>query len=349
MVERSLYERLKKLFENETNLILSKSIVGTTDAVSLAEFVDVFCNTYLQSEVEECLYAGFSVGASFGLKLKDGQEIFLKINKPNNDDSIAQCSFEGMKAISTVQEKLSESKFPCPEVVISPIEYGDVIVTVNSYNDIGVQKDAHNPSIRKAIAEKYGQLIKLTDPYIKTYGFKYFNFYKNDKLFPSPHNALFDFNKAGTAADWIDNIASRSKKIINSIPENLVLGHCDWSLKHFRFINDEIVMIYDWDSLCLQDEYHLLGIAASTFTTTWDIPVRITPSQNEAYEFVREYENARGKKFTKEELMKISACSTYIISYTARCELAVDPDNNNFEGSFRQALSKMVGDNYLGI
>ncbi|GKU25057.1 hypothetical protein [Clostridium folliculivorans] len=349
MVERSLYEKLTRLFENETNLILSKSIVGTTDAESLTEFVNDFCKTYLKSEVGECLYAGLSVGASFGLKLNNGQEIFLKINKPNNDDSIAQCSFEGMKAISTVQEKLSEYQFPCPKVIISPVEYRDVIVTVNSYEDIGAQIDAHNPSIRKSIAEKYAELIKRTDPFIKTEGFKYFNFYKNDKLFPTPHNALFDFNKAGTAANWIDNIASRSKKIINSIPENLVLGHCDWSLKHFRFVNDEMIMIYDWDSLCLQDEYHLLGIAASTFTTTWDIPVKITPSQHEAYEFVREYESVRGKKFTKEELMKISACSTYIMSYTARCELAVDPDNNNFEGSFRQALSKMTGDNYLGI
>ncbi|MBK1813282.1 hypothetical protein JHL18_21910 [Clostridium sp. YIM B02505] len=349
MVESSLYEKLAKLFENEMNLILSKSILGTTDAVSLTKFVDDFCKTYLKSEVGECLYAGLSVGVSFGLKLKNGQEIFLKINKPNNDDSIAQCSFEGMNAISRVQEKLSEYKFPCPKIIMPPIEYRDVIVTVNSYEDIGTQKDAHNPSIRKVIAEKYAELIKLTNPYINTDGFKYFNFYKNEKLFPAPHNALFDFNKAGTAATWIDNIASRSKEIINSIPENLVLGHCDWSLKHFRFINDEIVMIYDWDSLSLQDEYHLLGIAASTFTTTWDIPVKITPSQNEAYEFVREYENVRGKKFTKEELMKISACSTYIMAYTARCELAVDPNNNNFEGSFRQALSKMVGDNYLGI
>lgn len=349
MPEIGLYEKLARLFESETNLILSKSIVGATDAETLTKFVDDFCRTYLQSEIDECLYAGLSVGASFGLRLKNGQEIFLKINKPNNDDSIAQCSFEGMDAISTVQDKLAEYKFPCPKVIISPVEYRDVIVTVNSYEDIGVQKDAHDPSVRKATAEKYAQLIKLTEPYIKLSGFKYFNFYKNEKIFPTPHNALFDFNKAGKAADWIDEIAAKSKEIINSIPDNLVLGHCDWSLKHFRFIDDEIVMIYDWDSLCLQDEYHLLGIAASTFTTTWDIPVKITPSQQEAYEFVKEYEKFRGKKFTKEELMRISACSTYIIAYTARCELAVDPNNNNFEGSFRQALSKMVGDNYLGI
>ncbi|MBC8059726.1 MAG: hypothetical protein H7Y18_03585 [Clostridiaceae bacterium] len=349
MCQRSLYEKLIKLYENQQNLILSQSIVGMTDAKKLTEFINDFCELNLGSEIIDCLYAGFSVGASFGLGLKNGEKIFLKINKPNSNDSITPFSLESLKAMSQVQEYLSDNDFQCPKVILHPVEYGSVIVTVNEFIDIGVQKDAHDPLIRKVMAQKFAELIKITTPYISLKGFEYFNIFDTKRLYPVPHNALFDFTVNEKATAWIDEIAQKSKEVINSIDKNLVLGHCDWSLKHFHFIDDKIVMIYDWDSLFLQDEYHLLGIAASTFTTTWDIPVKITPSQVEAYEFVKEYEYVREKSFTKEELKKISASATYIMAYTARCESAIDPLNKNFQGSFRQALRDMVGDNYLGI
>ncbi|WP_143088982.1 hypothetical protein [Paenibacillus sp. UNC496MF] len=108
-------------------------------------------------------------------------------------------------------------------------------------------------------------------------------------------------------------------------------------------------MVYDWDSLKIEDELNILGIAAATFTTTWDVPVKITPSQEEAYAFVMEYEQSRGKRFSMNELTKISAAATYCLSYVARCEHALDSECNNYEGSFRQALASMTGDNYLNL
>jgi len=349
LCERSLYQELITLFQDKENVILSNSIIGIADANKLTEFINNFCVLSFKSEIIDCLFAGFSVGASFGLQLKNGQKIFLKINKPDCDDSITPFSLEGLKAISQVQGYLSDYAFPCPKVILHPVEYRGVIITVNEFIDIGIQEDAHNPLIRKTMAEKFAELIKITSPCISMNDFSYINIFEKERLYPSPHNALFDFNVTGKDAGWIDEIALRSKKVINSIDKNLVLGHCDWSLKHFRFIDKKIVMIYDWDSLCIQDEYHLLGIAASTFTTTWDIPVKINPSQAEANEFVKEYEYVRQRRFTKEELRKISASATYIMAYTARCELSMDPLNKTFNGSFRQALSNMVGDNYLGI
>ena len=135
-------------------------------------------------------------------------------------------------------------------------------------------------------------------------------------------------------------------RYIRSIDKNLVLGHCDWSMKNMRFIDDEIAMVYDWDSIILQDEYHILATAASTFPMTWDIPVRIVPIQEEAYDFVIEYEQARGKKFSEKEWKKISACVTYYFCYTARCQVSA---GDTYEGSFIEALSNMSGGNYLQV
>jgi len=199
------------------------------------------------------------------------------------------------------------------------------------------------------MAEKFAELINLAEPYRELEGFKEIDGYKIKALYPAPHNALFDFSIGGKDAERIDEIAFKSKNIVNSIDKNVVLGHSDWSMKNVRFAGNKINMVYDWDSLCLQDEYHLLGIAAATFTTTWDIPVKITPSQEEAFEFVAEYERAMGKKFSRNELLKISACTTSVMCYTARCELSVDPENVYYEGSYRQTLYEMNGENYLRI
>lgn len=174
-------------------------------------------------------------------------------------------------------------------------------------------------------------------------------FCSSQTLYPIPHNDLFNFDNTSKGAAWIDAIAENAKKRVRDTAGHIVLGHVDWSLKHFRFANNEVVMVYDWDSLKLEDELNVLGIAAATFTTTWDIPVKVTPSQEESYSFVREYEIFRGKKFTHQEMYKISHASTYCMTYVARCEHALDPHYEKYEGSFREALRSMIGDNYLNL
>ena len=34
-------------------------------------------------------------------------------------------------------------------------------------------------------------------------------------------------------------------------PAELVVGHHDWSGKHFRFADGRVTVVYDWDSLRL--------------------------------------------------------------------------------------------------
>ena len=337
--------------QDNANLTLLKSITGLKDANQLFEFINTVCIKNFNSPAAECLYIGFSIGASVGLKLENGRKIFTKINKNMNNEGVANTDFniKSLNAASQVQDFLHRKNFPCPAVMLHPFKCNDVIVAVYEFADRGIQKDAHDPVIRREMAEKFAELIRLAEPYRELEGFKEIDGYKIKALYPKPHNALFDFSTGGKDAERIDEIALKSKNIVNSIDKNVVLGHSDWSMKNVRFAGNKINMVYDWDSLSLQDEYHLLGIAAAAFTTTWDIPVKITPSQEEAFEFVAEYEKAKGKKFSRNELLKISACTTSVMCYTARCELSADPENVYYEGSYRQTLYEMNGENYLRI
>ncbi len=82
----------------------------------------------------------------------------------------------------------------------------------------------------------------------------------------------------------------------------VVVGHADWSVKHFRFRGGEIWVVYDWDSLRLDRETMILGTAAATFPGTWNlhVPSR-APSPEEMRAFVEEYEAARDEPFSGQE------------------------------------------------
>lgn len=126
----------------------------------------------------------------------------------------------------------------------------------------------------------------------------------------------------------------------------MVIGHADWSAKHFRFEEGRVCVIYDWDSLRLDKEINLVGHTAThiSFTEYFDVPRRASPE--EARLFVEEYEMARRAPFSEQECVAISAAATYGLAYTARYEHALVPEEKDVSGSFREALSS-CGEKYL--
>jgi hypothetical protein len=128
-----------------------------------------------------------------------------------------------------------------------------------------------------------------------------------------------------------------------------VVGHHDWSGKHFRFAQDAVTVVYDWDSVRLGREAVIVGNAAMTFTANFDLPgLKLAPTPAEVRAFVEEYSAARSTPLTRAEREHVAACATFIAAYTARCEhahrlKAEAPDDPN---SFTAAL-RVYGQDYL--
>src|SRR5687767_8440667 len=84
-------------------------------------------------------------------------------------------------------------------------------------------------------------------------------------------------------------------KVPGYLPGRMVVGHADWSPKHFRFMDGKVGVIYDWDSLRLAKETNLVGHTATHFpyaeyyTEYFDVPRRASPE--EARCFVEDYES----------------------------------------------------------
>ena len=340
MIDRS--GAIAGAFASREGRTLARSILGTADFRQIAGDLDAFCAARLGSGLEEAFFCELSVGCAFGLRLKDDRRALLKTHPPDR-------TLRFLQAVYRVQRHLYARGFPCPEPISGPLPFGFGLATIEMFVDEGEPADAHEPEIRRSMARALARMIELSaevpDVEELSRGWK---LPPDRELWPVPHNALFDFEATAAGAEWIDELGSKAKEILDNSPGRMVVGHADWSAKHFRFEDGKVCVVYDWDSLRLDKETTLVGHTATHFpyTECFDVPRRASPE--EARLFVEEYEMARGAPFSDRERASVSAAATYGLAYSARCEHAVDPEGKDLKGGFREALGR-YGEEYLGV
>jgi hypothetical protein len=199
-------------------------------------------------------------------------------------------------------------------------------VTLEEWREEGEYRDAHEPEVRRVVAEQLFELFRLTGELQAPEGLEPFFQPPEAALWPIPHNVLFDFEATAAGAEWIDEIAAAAKPVRNARVGHLVIGHGDWTVKHFRFDGLRPTVIYDWDSLNNDFETVFVGGSAATFTYTEHLPVSVWPAVEETRAFLDEYEQARAARFTSEERAAARAAAVYARAYSARCAHAVGKD-----------------------
>jgi hypothetical protein len=211
--------------------------------------------------------------------------------------------------------------------------------------DEGVYCQADDPAIRHSMAEMLAWLIKLTGALATIPGLSLAALdlrLPEGTIWPTPHSPLFDFEATSAGAEWIDAIAHEAQAIKLHGAGQLVPGHTDWGVKHFRYISERVRIIYDWDSLTLEKEPIIVGAASTYFTYTEFFGSARQPTNEETFAFIAEYEAARGKPFTADEIRTLKAAQIYHLAYGARCEHALDPQAITYpEGSCRARLLAM--------
>lgn len=266
---------------------------------------------------EECFFAAASAGLVLGLRLEDGSRVSLKAMRPR----------PGLSEAVSVQEELYAGGFPCPRPLLGPVPLASGSVAVVQDWVDAPQRDLHDPALRRVATELLAELVR-TAPRRQDLPP---TFAGPRDPFPAPHDSRFDFRRPD--GGWIDEAAAAVVPILEAAPEPVV-GHGDWSAKHFGWDGDRICVVYDWpDSVALDAEETIVGQASVGFPATWDLPVApklATPDESDA--FVEEYEEAAGRRLDRGRL---AAARLYLIAYCARCELS---DLDGAEGEFQQRL-----------
>jgi hypothetical protein len=230
-------------------------------------------------------------------------------------------------------------------VLAGPRPFGDGHAAILEHMDGGDRADANDPLIRRAMATTLARLVALAAPLRDDLPGLPRGRVPRAALWPVPHNALFDFGATRHGAAWIDRIAAASREVLLAAGGPAVVGHSDWSAHNMRFSRGgEVSAVYDWDSLKVEPEAVLVGAAAATFPATWYVEVRKYPPPEAAAAFVRDYEEARGRRFGTAERAVVAAAATYGLAYTARCEHALDPAAEPARDSARRMLPAYAPD-----
>ncbi|MFL5930641.1 MAG: phosphotransferase [Gaiellaceae bacterium] len=286
--------------------VLVAEVFGTTDAAQVEAAL-----LGLPLEIRRCFHFEISVGALFGVELGDGRRVALKVHQ-------ARVGAPELEAQQVVQAHLADRGFPCPRPVLGPTPFLVGLCSAEEWRTDGRRYGVVTGARRRAMAEAVLRITELGAelprlPPLEAYQAR-------QELWPEPHNALFDFDATRAGAEEIDAIAGRAARLMHAGP--VVLGHQDFSLKHFRFgAGGQITIVYDWDSLSVDHESVALGGAAATHTAA--LHVRIFElSVETTLAFVDAYEDGRGG-LPAEVRRAALAYAVYIVAYTARCEHAL--------------------------
>ncbi len=280
---------------------LEHSILGTADRDAVWR--------QLCPEAVECFAFEVSIGALFGLVVRGGDRVALKVHRT--------ATAERLGAMQEVQEHLWRYGFPVPRP-LGVRGRG----TLEEWRDEGERRDAREPKTRRALAQLLVRLTRLTRGVHPAVDLPPFFPRPDGPLWPAPHNVLIDFDATAAGAEWIDDIAAAAKAQRDQGVGDIVIAHDHWTAKHVRWAGIEPTVVYDWDSMSVGFETVFAGEAASHFT--WDFEP--LPSADEALMFIADYERARTAPFTREEQATASAAAVYARAYTTRCTHALGGD-----------------------
>jgi aminoglycoside phosphotransferase (APT) family kinase protein len=310
---------------------VEQRVFASGDPAAIAACIDGLCGAALGAGVEGSTFAEKSVGIVVGVRLEDGRDVVVKAHQS------WQRTLEQVAACVRVQTALHAAGFPAPRPLAGPVAVPSApgYLTFEDYVD-GDQADAHEPSVRTAMANSLAELVLLATPHASRELVNTWFDWFTGPLWPRPHSTLFDFSQPSGA--WIDDLAARARgRLAGWQGERVVVGHGDWSVKNLRFRDGRIAAVYDWDSLCLLPEVCIVGAGAVSFPATWYLPVPKAPTIQEVEAFLAEYEAARGLAFTRAERSAIDAATVYAMGYTARCEHRPEA-----EGEFQRLLRALA-------
>jgi hypothetical protein len=307
--------------------LLASSIFGTDRADEAERMIRAWARTkgFGDGQISS---VELSVGAAVTLQLAT-DKVFVKVWSSEADS-------KALSAQLRVQAGLAARGFPAPRVLTELSRLGPGWAAAMEHKHDGVATDVRVRGVRRAMAAGLWQFVSLSEPYRDMEALPHRLL--PDRIWPRPHNALFDFEATAQGAEWIDEIAATALAAMRSATSRVVVGHLDWSAKNMRMGRQGIAVVYDWDAVFLDRETFVVGAAAAHFPMTWELDVSGIPDAREVRAFVQEYEEARGQPFRDPELEEVAASATYARAYTARCEHAGDPGGAGWSGSSRQSL-----------
>ncbi|HEY1693180.1 MAG TPA: hypothetical protein VGG39_13525 [Polyangiaceae bacterium] len=292
-------------------------VFGTDDPRAIAAAVDEFARAQLGAGVAGYLLQVASISSTHCVELDDGRRLVIKVKPPAETNPSLPLDRASLEAITQAQSHLAASGFPCPMPVLGPTPLARGLATVERYMADGEHRDAHDPVVRRLLAEGLAEHMAILEPLVATSALSHFQM-PPGRLFPHPHSRLFHPSDAVDDTGCVQDLARRARAIAESIASPPCLGHCDWRTEHVRFDGDRIVATYDWDSLGVLPRTRIVGVDAHGHTADWQQDaIPHLPTYDGIVGFIEDFARAATAPFTADEHRAARAWAAYWIAYSA--------------------------------
>lgn len=242
---------------------VEEAIFGAASPAEVASALDNFV-TRVAGAIDDALFYRLGVGVVVGLRLADGAEVVVKVQRWN-------VSIDRLEAVHRVQQHLADSGLPAPRPLLGPTALGNGIAVIEEHRP-GGSADVRLPEVRRSIARGLHQFIAAASALgpLSAVGEPSVSRPLGAALWEEPHDLRFDFDATAPGAEWIDDLARVARRrLVTILPP--VIGHVDWRVENLGFDGPDITAIYDWDSVCQAPEPAIVGFAAASFSADWRI------------------------------------------------------------------------------
>jgi hypothetical protein len=276
-----------------------------------------WCRQRLGSEPDQVLFEAGNLSQVIGLRLTDGRDVVVKVRAWQ----------ERLIGCGQVQHSLSVAGFPAPRLLVPPerlVQLGisaEALIRGGSLLTTGADSAARFAEALALLVHSapHPSRVSTLAPSPAWVGWDH----AAETLWPAPDDRVGDLNEH-PGDQWLDEIAEAARTQLLALDRPAVIGHGDWYSQNLRWIDRQLHVVHDWDSVVAQPEAAIAGQAAAIWPGT-GLPGEVaTVAQSE--QFLIAYERARGPSWTDNEVRAAWAAGLWTRAFDAKKASLVGAD-----------------------
>ncbi|MFF5185751.1 hypothetical protein ACFY30_18575 [Streptomyces sp. NPDC000345] len=269
-----------------------------------------WCLEHMGSPVAEPMFSTGNLSAVHGLRLADGREVVVKVR--DGDARLESCTW--------VHGRMWEAGFPCPQPLAGPSPLGGKVASAETCvpgDEPPAPADApklfaHLLSDFVTRAEGFDPqpLLRPAPAWVHWY-------HEENGVWPVPDDRDVDLNaERCSVTAWVDELGAAVRRRLEEVRDAAcVIGHGDWDGRNVKFRDGRPLAVHDWDSVVYEPEVVIIGQAAAMFHGG---PTGAGASVEQTEAFMEEYQIARGRTLSDNELQLCWAAGLWVRAFNAK-------------------------------
>lgn len=272
--------------------------------------VNDWCIEHLGYPVAERTFTAGNLSVVHGLRLTNGSEVVLKIR--DNDARLG--------ARTWVQHRMWQAGFPCPQPLTGPLPLGTKVASAETpVPGGGEPAPADAPRQFAGLLAAFVTCAENFDPQpLLRPAPAWVHWYHQEAgVWPVPDDRNVDLiAERCSLTAWLDELGAAVRGRLEEVRDvACVVGHGDWDSRNVKFHNGRPLVVHDWDSVVYEPEVVIIGQAVAMFEGG---PSGAGASVERTVAFLEEYQSARGRALTDNELQLCWAAGLWVRAFNAK-------------------------------